>query len=326
MDPYSAAATAVAQLGSAAINAYGASKQRKLQKQAAALTQKGVGELQGGKGYNADKALEFLGLTDKSNYENMDPEARGYSMDALKNLIDRGSGTGLDVQSKQALSEATSRSGAARNAAMKAIMQDYQQRGQAGSGAELASQLSGAQGDYSSLATATGQAAAAAEQRRLEANVLASRAGQQQQQLEQQKAAAQDALQRFNVGARQNTLGLEQQYRQGAAGQYATAGGQMAGLARDAQVPYASGAKQLQSGVEAATGLAKLFGGGSDYGGPGQLSQPSMDMNQFTQPTTAENYGGFSPGSLSNPGYSTMETPQLRRNTGSAGGSAWGNY
>lgn len=267
-----------AQLANTGLNLYGAHKQRQQQKRAAALTQKGIAELQGGKGYQADKALEFLGLTDKSAYQDMDPEARGYSMDALKNLIERGSGTGLDVQSRVALDEATRRSGAMRNAAMKAIMQDYQQRGQAGSGAELAAQLSGAQGDYSALAGATGQAAAAAEQRRLEANVLASRAGQQQQQLEQQKAAALDALQRFNVGARQDTLGLEQKYRQGAAGQYATAGNQMAGLARDAQVPFASAGEQIQSGAKA---LQSLFGGGGGYDvNPG--TYPSNNMPAYS--------------------------------------------
>jgi hypothetical protein len=274
-----AALQAVSGLASTVAGAVGAAKERKMRKKAAELAQKGVGELQGGKGYSADKALEFLGLTNQSAYDSMDPESKGYSMDALKNLVARGSGSGLDVQSKQALSEAIGRSGAAQNAARQAVMQEYQQRGQSGGGQELLGMLTGQQQNYGNLAGATGQAAAAAEQRRLEANVLASRAGQQQQQLEQQKASALDALQRFNVGARQNTLGLEKDYRQGAAGAYQGAANTLAGLAPGAARPAQNMGNAIGAGMNyAAQGygaLQNLFGGeqqplpGMNYGGGG---------------------------------------------------------
>jgi hypothetical protein len=260
MDPYTAAASAVAQLGSSAINAYGASKERKMREKAAALAQKGATEFKGGKGYDPTQALSFLGLTDKSQYENMDPTAKGASMSALEQLVKRGSGSGLDIQSRQALSEGIAKTGAAQNAARQAIMQEYANKGTPGGGNELAAQLMGQQANYSNLAGATGAAAAAAEQRRLEANVLASRAGQQQQQLEQQKAAAQDTLQRFNVGARQNTLDLEKQYRQGAAGSYGQAANTMAGMANQVATPYAAMGQQVSNIGQAISPVMKLFG------------------------------------------------------------------
>lgn len=163
-------------------------------------------QARGQKSLDPGAALAFLGLTDKSAYGDMDPRGKEASMEALAQLIKRGSGSGLDTQSRVGLQQAMGQSGAAARAARQAVMQEYQQRGTGGSSAELASALQGNQQGYGDLANATGQAAAASEQRRLEANVLASRAGQQQQQLEQQQAAAMDALRRFNVGARQNVL------------------------------------------------------------------------------------------------------------------------
>lgn len=265
MDPLSAAGS-VAQLGSAALNAYGAAKERKMRDKAAQLAQKGVGELQGGKGYKADDALKFLGLTDQSAMEGMDPTAKGASMTALQNLVNRGSGTGLDVQSKQALSDAMGRTGAAQNAARQAVLQEYQSRGAGGSGAELGAALAGQQANYGQLAGATGAAAADAENRRLQANTLAAREGQSQQGLEQSKAQALDTLQRFNVGAKQNTLGLEQSYRQGAAGAYQGAANTMAGMAPQAGAPYATGGKALQSAVGPVNTLMGMIpsGGGQN--------------------------------------------------------------
>jgi hypothetical protein len=259
MDPI----TVGAGLASTALNLYGSNKERKMRERAAKLAEMGVSELKGGKGYNADTALDFLGLTDRSNYDSMDPRSKEASMTALEALVKRGSGSGLDIQSRQALSEANARAGGATEAARRAVMQDFMQRGQSGGGAELAGMLAAQQGNYGQLGASTGAAAAAAEQRRLEANVLASRAGQQQQQLEQQTAAAKDTLQRFNVGARQNTLDLENRYRQGAAGSYDTAARTLGGMAPQAGKPYSAmgyGIGQLGEGINS---VSKLFGGSS---------------------------------------------------------------
>jgi hypothetical protein len=180
-----------------------ADKQREREKQ---LWDDYLSRAQGQTSLDVNKALGFLGLTDKSAYSDMDPRAKGMSMEALTQLINRGKGTGLDTQSRVALQQAMGQTGAAASAARQGVFRDYQQMGQAGSASQLGAALQGNQAVYGELASASGQASASAEQRRLEANVLASRAGQQQQQLEQQQAAAYDALKRFNVGARQNTL------------------------------------------------------------------------------------------------------------------------
>lgn len=303
MDPWSMGIGAAAQGIGSIFNFFGASEQRKLQRQAAELAQKGVGELQGGTGYDPNQALAFLGLTDKSAYQDMDPAAKAASMEALNQLVNRGRGTGLDIQSKEALSQAIARSGAAQNAARQAILQEYTNMGgQGGSGAALAAMLQGQQANYGQLAEATGTASAAAEQRRLEANVLASRAGQQQQQLEQQKAAALDALQRFNVGARQNTLDLENKYRQGAASQYLGAGQVMAGMNKDAARP----AQSMGSAIGQGLGAIGSFGQQMGWWGGGQ-SQPAegtgYDYWQGTQADQSPSLGNW-----------TLQQPQAPAN------------
>lgn len=270
MDPYSGAIGAASGLIGTIGGLFGASSERKMRKRAAAMAESAAKEMRGGTGYNLKDSLAALGLTDRSAYQGMDNEAKGYSMDALRNLIQRGSGSGLDVQSRQALSEAMARSGAAQNAARQAVMQEYAQRGQAGGGQELAAQLAGQQANYGQMAQATGQAAAAAEQRRLEANVLASRAGQQQQQLEQQKAAALDALQRFNVGARQNALELERQYRGGASGALTQGANIMGGMATQASAPSRAMGEGLGSLLSSGYQVGKdqgWWGGGQPSSG-----------------------------------------------------------
>ena len=298
MDPISAGVGAAGQIFSGVMGAIGSAKQRKLQKEAAELAQKGVTELKGGTGYDPNQALAFLGLTDKSAYQDQDPVARAQSMEALNQLVNRGKGTGLDIQSKQALNEAISRSGGAQNAARRAIIQEYANKG-GDSGSQLGAMMQAQQGNYGDLAGATGAASAAAEQRRLEANVLASRAGQGQQGIDQAKAAAIDALRRFNVGAKQGTLGLEQSYRQGAAGVYDSAGKTMAGLAGQPS-PAAGMGQAGQALAGAAQGIIGQFntptasaGAGTDWNAQGG-SDPNLGnwSAQLQQPQAPANYSG----------------------------------
>jgi hypothetical protein len=223
-----------------------------------------------------NKAESFLGLTDRSAYQDMDPGARNQANIATQRLLDTGGGSGLDTQSRVALQQAMGQSGAASRAAREAVMQQFQQRGTSGSGADLAATLAGNQQGYGELAAAGGQAAAAAQQRRLEANTLASRAAQQQQQLEQQKASALDTLKRFNVGARQGVLsaqqGAVQTLGQGYSGQ-ANAYGGFANNMNSAGNPWAgvaAGAGNLGAGI--AKGLSSAEAtpdgwGGSTWGG-----------------------------------------------------------
>lgn len=227
------------------------------------------------------KALEFLGLTDQTAYDQMDPRSKEASMQAIQQLIKRGSGTGMDVQSRQALGEAQNQAGNASRAARQAVMQEYQQRGAGGSGAELAGALQGNQAAYSDLAGASGQAAAASEQRRLEANVLASRAGQQQQQLEQQKAAATDALRRFNVGARQDLLSQQQSAMKNLGYGY----GGLAGV-------YSGQAPQMQdmgSNMGWYGRAAAKFGGQLGRGGvPANAEDPTQNWDKYGEGTASK--------------------------------------
>jgi hypothetical protein len=130
------------------------------------------------------KAESFLQLSDKSAYDTMNPLAEQQANTATERLLETGSGTGLDTQSRVALQQAMAQSGGAARAARQAVMSNYAQRGTGGSGAELGAALAGTQQGYGDLASASGQAAAAAQQRRLEANTLAGRTAQAQQGLE----------------------------------------------------------------------------------------------------------------------------------------------
>lgn len=231
-------------------------------------------------GLDPEKAKAFLQLSDRSAYDSMDPRAEQASQTAIDRLIQTGGGSGLDTQSRVALQQAMGQSGAAARAARQAVMQQYQQRGTSGSGADLAATLAGTQQGYGDLAAAGGQAAAAAQQRRLEANTLASRAAQQQQQLGQQKAQAKDTLARFNVGARQNVLGQQQQATQtlgqGYSGQ-ANAYGGFANNMNTSGNPMAgavtTGGNILAGAAKAGMGWLDSLGKKEDEG-PEQLAGP----------------------------------------------------
>jgi len=152
------------------------------------------------------KALAFLKLSDRSAYEDMDPRARGMGMEATQRLLDRGAGTGLDVQGKVALAEANRQAGGQARAARQAILAEYANRGQVGSGGQMAADMMGSQAAYEGAAASGGQAASGAEERRLNANYMAGQQAQGQQGIDQNKAAAMDLLRRFNVGARQGAI------------------------------------------------------------------------------------------------------------------------
>ena len=273
----------VTNLASSVISGIMGNKQRK---KAAGAWDDYIKQAKGQMSLDPTKSLEFLGLQDKSALESMDPAAKNASMEALGQLVKRGAGSGLDVQSREALQQGMRQSGAAARAARQSVLQDYQARGTGGSGAELAAALGGSQQAYGDLANATGQASAAAEQRRLEANVLASRAGQQQQQLGQQQAQATDALRRFNAGARQNVLGQQQSAMQNMATGY---GGKSSALAGTAQANQASLNNMGQAAAGVAGGAAQaLFGknknqygdgggiGAETWGGTGQAYGPGF--------------------------------------------------
>jgi hypothetical protein len=217
-------------------------------------------------------AKNFLQLTDKTAYDSMDPRAEQASQTAIDRLIETGSGSGLDTQSRVAMQQGMGQSGAAARAAREAVMSSYRRGGTGGSSQEMGAALMGNQQGYSDLAAAGGQAAAGAQQRRLEANTLASRAAQQQQQLQQQKAQARDALNRFNVTARQNVLGQQQSamttYGQGASGKANAYGG------------FANNVNQFgSSGAGVAGGIGAAAGVATDW--LGKLSETPREEGDF---------------------------------------------
>jgi len=205
-----------------------------------------------------DKAKAFLELPQDTAYDKMDPRAEQASNTAIDRLVETGGGSGLDTQSRVAMQQGMGQSGAAARAAREAVMSSYRRGGTGGSAQEMGAALMGNQQGYSDLAAAGGQAAAGAQQRRLEANTLASRAAQQQQQLLQQKAQARDALNRFNVTARQNVLGQQQSamstYGQGVSGKANAYGG------------FANNVNQFgSSGAGVAGAVGQAAGAGADW-------------------------------------------------------------
>jgi hypothetical protein len=225
-----------------------------------------------------EKAKAFLELSDKSAYQSMDPRAENQANEATQRLLDTGGGEGLDTQSRVALQQGMGQAGAASRAARQAVMANYAQRGTGGSGAELGAALAGNQQAYGELASAGGQAAAAAQQRRLEANTLAGRAAQSQQQLGQQKAAALDTLQRFNVGARQNVLGQQQQATQVAGQGYGGKANAYGGFANNINVAGSPVSNALATAGNVGAGMAKGFASGGGGGNnPIDTSDPNKD-------------------------------------------------
>lgn len=127
-------------------------------------------------------------LQQATAYNQMDPTARN----ALEGVV---SAEGLDPQARAVLQQVQQEQGAVDRGAREAIMQDAAARGVAGSGLEMANRMNAQQGNATMAANRGFQAAAEANQRRMEAvQGLAS--------MDQQKAAAQDAINQFNSANR----------------------------------------------------------------------------------------------------------------------------
>lgn len=129
-------------------------------------------------------------LQEATAYASMDPMARN---ELVQTIEDKG----FDPQSRAALHELQGVTGEQERGSREAILQNAQERGVAGSGIEMASQLANQQGAATRMANQGFQAAADANQRQMQAvQGLAS--------MDQQKAAAQDAINQFNAANRQS--------------------------------------------------------------------------------------------------------------------------
>lgn len=131
-----------------------------------------------------------------------DPETRNAQMEAL-NTFKSLSKTGLGAQDKAALNQVRDSVQRDLEGKRQQILQQMQQRGMGGSGAELITQLQASQGDANKASMESDRLAAMAQERALSAldksAGLASNVRGQDYTVAANKAKAQDELNRFNV-------------------------------------------------------------------------------------------------------------------------------
>ncbi len=147
-----------------------------------------------------------------SAYEGIDvnPELRDAQMNALSQLEQLGN-TGLTASDRAALMQIQNQTSGQAQAVNKSALSQAAQRGMAGGGAELAARLIGGQGAANAGAQAGLNVAAQAQQKALQAmsnaGALGSQMEGQQFGEDAQKAAAADAISRFNTANRQSVIG-----------------------------------------------------------------------------------------------------------------------
>ncbi len=147
-----------------------------------------------------------------SAYSNIstNPQLRDAQMKALSQLQQLGN-TGLTATDRAALMQIQNQTSGQAQALNKSALANAAQRGMAGGGAELAARLIGSQGAANTGAQAGLNVAAQAQQKALQAmsnaGALGSQMEGQQFGEDAQKAAAADAISRFNTANRQNVMG-----------------------------------------------------------------------------------------------------------------------
>lgn len=135
-----------------------------------------------------------------------DPRLRLAQVGAVDELGRVGREGGMDIGSRVALREAMNDTAARERGSREAILQSMAMRGQSGGGAELAAQLTNQQGAAARDASTGARAAADARTRALQALTQSGQlAGQTRGQDFNEaagKAAAHDAIERFNASQR----------------------------------------------------------------------------------------------------------------------------
>lgn len=145
-----------------------------------------------------------LGVTQAQNVQ-ANPDLQNAQMNAL-NQLSQFANTGNTAQTQAQLNQAEQQVGAATQGQLQGIRQNMQSRGLAGSGSELAQQLSAAQGGANLLSNQALQAAAQNQQASMQGNAQAgAMAGQMNQQQYQQ------ALQRAQSADQRNLYNTQQQ-------------------------------------------------------------------------------------------------------------------
>lgn len=138
-----------------------------------------------------------------------DPRLRTAQMSALQKMTDQGTG-GLNMKDMEALDQIKRNTAIQEHGNEEQIIQNMQQRGQAGSGAELAARLNSSQASANRASSEGLQVGATATQRALEsimnAGTLGGNIRGQDFSEESQKAKSQDVINQFNAANRQAVI------------------------------------------------------------------------------------------------------------------------
>lgn len=214
-----------------------------------------------------------------------DPRYSQYEQGALRDL-EQISKDGLSARDLADMAQLESQVNRANSGRIGAIQQNMAARGMGGSGMELVAQMQAAQDATERQAIASLEKNAQVQQGRRDAtSQLGNMAGQLQGrdfQQAAQKAAAQDAINRFNTQNQWQQNQYNHQGRQGTANQNVAQNNQFAGNVMQAkqggaQMTYNKGAEannaramqgQAQKGQNAAIGTAIGTAGGAFFGGP----------------------------------------------------------
>lgn len=139
----------------------------------------------------------------------IDPRLKDAQMAALTKMQDMGRG-GLTMEDMAALDQIRRNTDIAERGKEQQILQDMQQRGQGGSGAELAAKLSSSQNAANRAGAEGLQVGAIASQRALQSLMNSGQLGGQMRSQEfgeqSAKAEAQDVINRFNAANRQAVI------------------------------------------------------------------------------------------------------------------------
>jgi len=154
---------------------------------------------------------------------NLDPSLRNAQLDALSSLQEISEGGGLRLSDQAQLSKIAGEEMARERGSREAILQNAQQRGIAGSGIELLSQMQNQQDSATRQSARDMDVAAMAQDRALQAILQSGELGGQMRdqdfQQEAEIAKAKDAIKQFNAQAQQTANAVNMQSRQNAQNQ-----------------------------------------------------------------------------------------------------------
>ncbi len=167
-----------------------------------------------------EEAQSFLQEKSQLNGISTDPKLQQAQMDALSSLQDISSNGGFNASDRANLSRIGTEEATQARGAREAILQNAQSRGMGGSGAELLAQLQNAQDSTTRQSQRDLDVAGMGQQRALDSLIQAGQmSGQMQNQSFNQQAQvanSNDAINRFNTQARQNTADQNVQARNAA--------------------------------------------------------------------------------------------------------------